>query len=113
MQRVITTEDRDARESAVARSQLVGAVVVTMADFGFTADELANAMSCTISIHQAGVNFLCTGDPPTVLLGIPLASGSTAIVTGNTDINNLQFIAQAAQANLTIVLEWNLVGLGM
>ena len=110
MKKVVSIADRDTCESAVVRSQIVGAAVVTMAGFGFTAAELQNARYAFISVHDAPINFLCTGDPPTAALGIPLGAGQSAIVSNNIDINNLQFIRSGgANANVTISLEWNLV----
>jgi len=110
MQRVTNHGARDFRESAAVRGAIVGAAVVTIADFGFSVQELANAQSCTLSILQAPVNFLCTGHDPNTLLGIPLAIGDTSIITGNTDVNNLRLISQTgANAHATVVLEWNLV----
>ena len=109
MKTVNSFESRDFRESAVVRSATVSSSVVAIADVGFTADELQNVQSCTISAHSAGVNFLTTGNDPTTTLGIPLASGQTAVVSGNTDINRLKFIAQSADAQVTIVFEWDLV----
>lgn len=110
MQRVTDHDARDFRESAAVRGLIVGAAVVTIADFGFSAQELVNVQSCTMSILQAPVNFLCTGHDPNALLGIPLAIGDTAIITGNVDVNNLRLISQTgANAHATICLEWNLV----
>lgn len=100
---------RSFRESAAVRGLIVGAAVVTIADFGFSAQELVNVQSCTMSILQAPVNFLCTGHDPNVLLGIPLAVGATAIITGNTDVNSLRLVSQTgADAHATLCLEWNL-----
>ena len=110
MQVVRSVADRNTCESAVVRSQVVGAVVVTMAGFGFTAAELANARYAFISVHDAPINFLCTGDAPTAALGIPLGVSESALVSNNVDIANLQFIASGGGvANLTLTLEWNLV----
>jgi len=101
---------RSFRESAAVRGAIVGAAVMAIADFGFSAQELTNAQSCTVSILQAPVNFLCTGHDPNALLGIPLAIGDTAIITGNVDVNNLRLVSQTgANAHATVILEWNLV----
>jgi len=109
MRTVSSFESRDFRESAVVRSATVGSSVVAITDFGFTADELRNVRSCTVSAHGAGVNFLTTGNDPTTTLGVPLASGQTAMISGNADINNLKLVAQSVDAEVTIVFEWNLV----
>lgn len=113
MKTVKTHEARDFREGAFVHSQMVGTAIITMADFGFTAQELLDIQSCTISVHQAGINFLYTGHDPTILLGIGLAVGQTAIITNNVDINNLRFVSQTgAPANVTIIGEVQLTGMG-
>lgn len=109
MQRVENTPHRDMCESAVVRSQIVGAAVVTMAGFGFTAEELGNAQYAFISVHDAPINFLCTGDPPTNLLGTPLGAGQSALVSNNRDVNNLQFIRLGGvDAHVNVTIEYNL-----
>ena len=109
MKRVVTISEVDLCESAVVRGQVIGNTVVTMAGFGFTAAELANALYAFISVHTAPINFLCTGDPPMALFGHELATGESILIGNNTDINNLQFIRTTAiDSNVTATLKWNL-----
>lgn len=109
MERVVTTPDRALREVGAVASRIVGAVAVGIDDFAFTAAQITNAQSCTVSAHEGGVNFLLSGGNPTILLGVPLAAGETAIINGRYSVQRLRLIRNSAtDANVSIQLEWNL-----
>lgn len=109
MEKVITTPDRALREVGAVASRIVSNVAVGIDDFAFSALQITNAQSCTISAHTAGICFLLSGDNPTALLGIPLAAGETAIVNGRFSVQRLRMIRNsAADSNVSISLEWNL-----
>jgi len=111
MQLIRTIPNSDLYESAVVRSRIVGNVAVTMADFGFTAAELGNALLATIGVHLGGINFLSTGHAPTVVLGIPISAGAYIVLANNVDIQRLQFIRNSAiDSNVTIQLHWDTDG---
>jgi len=111
MQRVVTTSDRALREVGAVASRFIGNVAVGIDDFAFSALQITNAQSCTISAHTAGICFLLSGDNPTALLGTPLAAGETAIINGRFSVRRLRMIRNSAtNSNVTISLEWNLEG---
>ena len=113
MELIRTIPNQDFYESAVVRSRIVGNVAVTMADFGFTAAELGNALLATIGVHLGGINFLSTGHAPTDVLGIPIVANAYIVITNNVDIQRLQFTRSSAiDSNVTIQLHWNTVGTG-
>jgi len=108
MDRVVTTPDRAIREVGAVASRIVSNAALTIEDFAFTAAQIANAQSCTISAHAAGVNFLLSGGNPTILLGVPLAAGETAIINGRFSVRRLRMIRNSAtDSNVSISLEWN------
>ena len=109
MEKVVTTPDRALREVGAVASRMVSNIAVAIDDFAFSALQITNAQSCTISAHTAGVNFLLSGNDPTILLGVALAAGETAIVNGRFSVQRLRMIRNSAtDANVTISLEWNL-----
>lgn len=113
MKRVVTTPDRAVREVGAVASRIIGNVAVGVEDFAFSALQIANAQSCTVSAHVAGCNFLLSGGDPTVLLGTELAAGETAIINGRFSVQRLRMIRNSAvDSNVTIALEWNLEGTG-
>ena len=104
---------RDFRETVVCLPDTIIGVASGIGGFGFTAAQLLNAQSCTISVLGTAINILTTGDGPTAIFGIYVGVGQTAEVVGNLDINRLQlFSISGAAAYVTICLEWDLVPQG-
>ena len=84
----------------------VSSVVKAVAsDFGFSAPALAAATIALVSVLNGGMMYTLEGTAPTTVVGHLLPAGATISVTGNTDINNLQFIRQAAvDGEVTVTL---------
>ncbi|MCC7423782.1 MAG: hypothetical protein IT428_26250 [Planctomycetaceae bacterium] len=82
------------------------AKAVSHADFAFTADELAQAVSAVITSRTAGVMVTWSGVDPTASLGHLVATNGTLRVDGTLNIQALKFIREAAaDATVTVTLE--------
>lgn len=93
-------------QNAVAsKTLLVEGAVKTLADFGFTAAEIAVATSAVITARTAGVMILWTGIAPTATYGHYCGPNGTAEVHGAANVAAIQMIREAAiSSNVTITL---------
>ncbi len=95
-------EGVDAQEM---RGFTVSTIVIAMPAFAFSAPALAAATQALVTALNGGVMYTLEGTGPTTVVGHYLPAGSTITVTGNADINNLQFLRQGAvDADVTITL---------
>lgn len=89
------------------KSATIGTVAKTAAaDFSFSADDLAQAVSAVITSRTAGVMVTWSGVVPTASLGHLVATNGTLRVDGTLNVQALQLIREAAaDATVTITLE--------
>lgn len=77
-----------------------------ISSFPFTAQQLLDADVVIFSCLTNNANVMWTGDTPTTTAGHPLTAGTTIVsFDGNAKINNLKFISQTGNSNITITLE--------
>lgn len=90
----------------IAMKTLAVTTVKALADFDFSAAEMAAADCAVVSTFTNAANLSrATGVTPTATFGIPLQAGVGAIVfEGNAAINALQVVSQSGTANVTIEL---------
>jgi hypothetical protein len=89
----------------------ISSTAVAMADIGgaaagFSAADLAVADRVRITCTTQPINYRYDGGVPTASVGHNLAVGAQAIIEGNQNINNLQFIrATGSDGAVSITLE--------
>ncbi len=94
-----------AADAQEMRGFTVSTIVIAMPAFSFSAPALAAATQALVSVLGGGVMYTLEGTGPTPAVGHYLPAGSTISVTGNADINNLQFLRQAGvNGDVTITL---------
>ncbi len=94
-----------AADAQEMRGFTVSTIVIAMPAFSFSAPVLAAATQALVSVLGGGVMYTLEGTGPTPAVGHYLPAGSTISVTGNADINNLQFLRQAGvNGDVTITL---------
>lgn len=85
----------------------VSTTAKALADFGFSAANMAAAEFAAISPISDGVNYLHSGDTPTPTFGHPIVEDGTVTIRGNSNITALQFIRNgSSDAEVTITLGW-------
>ena len=98
------------RASETKTATVTTGTVATMADFGFTAGELALANAAWISCITNNVNITWSGEDPTSSLGHPvikaasLTSNATPLIEGKENVANIKLIGLGGSSGVTITI---------
>lgn len=80
------------------------AILISNAGLGFSAAQLAAAEVAYVFTATNTLRVLDTGAAPTATYGVPVTTTTGAAFYGNANVNNLQFIREAADGVVTVIL---------
>ncbi len=86
------------------QSGTVAGTAKSLADLGFTEDQLKQADSAKISVEAQAIRYRMDAVAPTASVGHPIAANATETIAGGSNLKNLRIIAQTSTATLQISL---------